>query len=140
MDIEKAILNRRSIRKYLTDKVNKQEILKLLELALWSPSACDRQAHKVIYIEDKQTKKKLVDSGGAPFLKNVPTILLFLYDDTSDNIEYKDDIQSSAASVCGQHLITGVPQPFRKRLPYNALVINHKQLMLFHHDPPSTIR
>ena len=99
MDIEEAIINRRSIRKYAPTKVNKEDILDILEVAMWAPSACNRQAHKVIYIENEQTKKNLVDLGAPPFLKNAPTILLFLYEDTSDNIAYKDDIQSSAALI-----------------------------------------
>lgn len=97
MDIEETIITRRSIRKYSPKKVVKNDILAILEIAMWSPSACNRQAHKVIYIEDQQTKKKLADMGGAPFLKNAPVVLLFLYDDTGDNIEYRDDLQSSSA-------------------------------------------
>ena len=99
MDIEGAILTRRSIRKYTPKKVKREDILSILELAMWSPSACNRQAHKVIYIEREETKKKLVDNGGAPFLKYVPVILLFLYDDTGDNVAYRDDIQSSSALI-----------------------------------------
>ena len=99
MDIEEVILTRRSIRKYTTQKVKKEDILSILELSVWSPSACNRQAHKVICIEKEETKKKLVDNGGAPFLKNVPMVLLFLYDDTSDNVAYRDDIQSSSAMI-----------------------------------------
>lgn len=99
MDIDEVILTRRSIRKYAPKKIEKEDILSILELAMWSPSACNRQAHKVIYIEKGETKKKLVDSGGAPFLKNVPAVLLFLYDDIGDNVAYRDDIQSSSALI-----------------------------------------
>lgn len=106
MDIEEVILTRRSIRKYTTQKVKKEDILSILELSMWSPSACNRQAHKVIYIEKEETKKKLVDNGGAPFLKNVPAVLLFLYDDIGDNIAYRDDIQSSSAMIENFLLLT----------------------------------
>jgi nitroreductase len=99
MDIEAAIRERRSIRKYSQEKVKKEDVLSILELAMWAPSACNRQAHRVIYIEKNETKKKLVDNGGAPFLKNVPAVLLFLYDDTGDNVAYRDDIQSSSALI-----------------------------------------
>src|SRR4030066_1780496 len=99
MDVEAAILKRRSIRKDSQEKVKKEDILSILEIAMWSPSACNRQAHKVIYIEDEETKKILVENGSAPFLKNVPVILLFLYEDTGDNVAYRDDIQSSSALI-----------------------------------------
>jgi len=99
MDIEKIIISRRSIRKYKAKKVNKDDILSMLNIAIWAPSACNRQAHKIIYIDSDQTKQKLVDLGAAPFIKNAPVILLFLYDNTGDNITYRDDIQSSSALI-----------------------------------------
>ena len=99
MDIKDAITNRRSVRRYAIKKVNKKDILEMLEIAMWSPSACNRQAHKVIYIENDQIKKKLVDYGATPFVKDVPVLLLFLYDDIGDNITYRDDIQSSSAFI-----------------------------------------
>ena len=99
MDIKEAIKNRRSIRRYLPKKVKKEDIFEILKIAMWSPSACNRQAHRVIYIEKLETKKKLVDLGAAPFLINAPCVLLFLYENISDNIAYRDDIQSSSAFI-----------------------------------------
>ena len=99
MDIEEAIVSRRSIRRYASKKINKEDILKILEVALWAPSACNRQAHKVIYIENKKTKQELVDLGAAAFIKNASAVLLFLYDDIGDNTGYRDDIQSSSALI-----------------------------------------
>lgn len=99
MDIEEAIKSRRSIRKYTPTTVDKDDILAMLEVAMWAPSACNRQAHKVIYIEEEETKKTLVNLGAAPFLRNATAILLFLYEDVSDNIAYDDDIQSSSALI-----------------------------------------
>ena len=78
MDIKEAIKNRRSIRRYSQEKVKKEDIFEILKIAMWSPSACNRQAHRVIYIEELETKKKLVDLGAAPFLINAPCVLLFL--------------------------------------------------------------
>jgi nitroreductase len=99
MDIKEAIKSRRSIRRYLPKKVEKKDILGIMEIAMWSPSACNRQAHRVIYIENDLTKRKLVDCGAAPFIKDVPALLLFLYDNIGDNIAYRDDIQSSSAFI-----------------------------------------
>lgn len=99
MTIEDVIKNRRSIRKYASKKVHKKDVLEMLDIALWAPSACNRQAHKVIFIEDKKILRELVYLGSAPFLKNAPAVLLFLYDDIGDNIAYYDDIQSSSALI-----------------------------------------
>jgi len=100
MDIENIIKNRRSVRKYKTsDSIKKEDVINILELAMHSPSACNRQAHKVIYIQKKEMIEKLVEQGAAMFLKNASAVLLFLYDDIGDNIEYKDDIQSSSAFI-----------------------------------------
>ncbi|KPA09287.1 NADH dehydrogenase [Candidatus Magnetomorum sp. HK-1] len=100
MDIENIIKNRRSVRKYRTSQsVKKEDIIEILELAMHSPSACNRQAHKVIYIQKKEMLEKLVEQGAALFLKKASAVLLFLYDDIGDNIEYKDDIQSSSALI-----------------------------------------
>ena len=99
MDTEEAIISRRSIRRYTPKKVNKEDILGILEVAMWAPSACNHQAHKVIYIEKDETKEKLVALGAAHFIKNAPAVLLFLYENIGDNIAYSDDIQSTSAFI-----------------------------------------
>ena len=99
MELISAILDRRSIRQYGEAILEKDKILELLDKAQWAPSACNRQGHKIIYITGTETKQRLVDLGAAPFLLTAPAVLVFLYEKTSDNIEYRDDIQSASALI-----------------------------------------
>lgn len=53
MDIQEAILNRRSIRKYKDQKISSQDINTMLKAAMYAPSAMNTQAWHFIVIEDK---------------------------------------------------------------------------------------
>jgi len=50
---------RRSVRKYLPEKVDRKKINLCLEAARLAPSACNSQPYKFIVIDDRQTKENL---------------------------------------------------------------------------------
>jgi len=54
-----AILNRRSIRKYLDKKVEKEKIEALLKAAMQAPSAANQQPWEFIVVEKKETLAEL---------------------------------------------------------------------------------
>jgi nitroreductase len=80
MEIQEALLNRRSIRKYNDQKVSKENLDKILKAAMYAPSAMNMQAWQFIVIDDRQM---LVDT-----IKSIP---------------YAEMLRQSAAAiiVCG---------------------------------------
>ncbi|MBE0539139.1 MAG: nitroreductase family protein [Ignavibacterium sp.] len=80
MDIQEALLNRRSIRKYNDQKISKENINKILEAAMYAPSAMNLQPWQFIVIDDK-----------------------FVLTETITSIPYAEMLKQSAAAilVCG---------------------------------------
>lgn len=99
MELFKAIKGRRSIRKYSKEKVSKETIQKIIEAASWAPSACNIQGWKFIIVDNDYTKQKIVDSGGAIFIKDAPIGILVLYDKRTVNPEYLDYLASGSAAI-----------------------------------------
>ena len=99
MNFLRIIKSRRSIRTYQNKKIPKKTLLKIIEAGRWAPSACNRQGWRFLIIDDQQLKDKLVTHGTAWFVKDAPHLILVLYDNRTDNIEYQDHIQSAAACI-----------------------------------------
>lgn len=60
----RAILTRRSIRRYADQPVPRQLVEQILEAAIWSPSAHNRQPWRFAVIQDEATKHKLASAMG----------------------------------------------------------------------------
>jgi nitroreductase len=84
MEVQEALLNRRSIRKYEEQKISKENIDEILKAAMYAPSAMNLQAWQFIVIDDKEI---LVDT-----IKSIP---------------YAEMLRQSAAAilVCGDSSI-----------------------------------
>jgi nitroreductase len=54
MEIQEALLNRRSIRKYKDQKISGENINKMLKAAMYAPSAMNTQTWQFVVIDDKQ--------------------------------------------------------------------------------------
>lgn len=59
MEIQEAILSRRSIRKYTDKKISEELINKILEAAMFAPSAMNQQPWHFIVVDDNDLLKKL---------------------------------------------------------------------------------
>jgi len=103
MDLLQTIYKRRSIRKYTDKKIDRRDILKIIGAGIQAPSACDKQAWKFIIIDNKRIMQKIVDKGAASFIAKAPLGILVLYNNQTDNIEYKDHLLS--ASACIQNML-----------------------------------
>jgi nitroreductase len=62
MEIQEALLNRRSIRKYKDQNISKDDINKILKAAMYAPSAMNTQAWHFILIEDKNVLIETIKS------------------------------------------------------------------------------
>ncbi len=99
MELKEAIYKRRTIRIYNNDPVNDEEIRELISAAIQAPTACNFQLWKFIVINDLALLNKIYSAGGAAFIKNVKQAILVTYSNQTDNLEYKDFIESASASI-----------------------------------------
>lgn len=99
MDIFEAIKNRRSVRVFQDKPVGKELIEKIIEAGIHAPSNCNVQGWRFIVIDKQEAKDKIVENGGAVLIKKAPAGILVVYDNRTKNFEYKDYIQSAAASM-----------------------------------------
>ncbi len=99
MELKEAILKRRSVRKFQDKPVPYEYIEEIISAGLWAPSGCDKQLWRFIVIDNSQLKQRIVDEGGAVFIKDAPVGILVLYDNRTDNTEYRDYIQSASAAI-----------------------------------------
>lgn len=59
MEVEEAIRNRRSIRRYKDRPVEEEKIQRILDAARWAPSAGNLQSIEYIVVKDRETREKL---------------------------------------------------------------------------------
>ena len=57
----KAILGRRSIRKFTGEAIPDEDIKKILEAAMAAPSACNQQPWHFVVAKDKETHRKVME-------------------------------------------------------------------------------
>lgn len=80
MDFWELIEKRQSTRSFLDKKIEKEKLLKVLEAANKSPSACNFQSYKIYSIEDQKTrfdvqKTSIYNQG---FIAQAPVVLVFV--------------------------------------------------------------
>ena len=75
----KEIFNRRSIRKFKNQSVEKEKIEKLLRAGMQAPSAANQQPWEFIVVENKETLNKLsLMSPYSRLVANSPLTLVLL--------------------------------------------------------------
>lgn len=79
MDFEELILKRQSDRKYLPKPVAKEDVVKCLEAARLSPSACNSQPWKFVIVDDRGKLTEMADAaedmGMNKFTHGVPVMV-----------------------------------------------------------------
>lgn len=81
MDTMKAILGRRSIRKYLMKDVEEEKITAILEAGRWAPSASNKQPWHFIVVRDSTMRKSLADNHPyGRFMSESPVVIVVLGD------------------------------------------------------------
>lgn len=61
MEIQEALLNRRSIRKYTNQKISADNINTILKAAMYAPSTMNTQAWQFVVIDDKKVLLKIFE-------------------------------------------------------------------------------
>ncbi|MQC25044.1 MAG: nitroreductase family protein [Chloroflexi bacterium] len=64
-DLLRALRERRSVRRYTAEPVAREQLLQLLEIAGWAPSAHNRQPWRFAVVQSEGVKQKLAAEMGA---------------------------------------------------------------------------
>ena len=104
MDLFEAIQNRRSIRRFEDRSVPDDIVKKIVEAGQWAPSACNRQDWKFIVIDSQDVKDRIVKETAAHFVSKSPLLILVVYSNQTDNLEYKDHLLSAAMAIQNMQL------------------------------------
>ncbi|THB63047.1 MAG: nitroreductase [Desulfovibrio sp.] len=74
MDAVEMIQNRRSIRKYRNEKVDRQTMQEIIDIARWAPSWANFQIARYTLVDDEAVIAKLATDGVKGFVYNVKTL------------------------------------------------------------------
>ena len=107
MDLDTAILTRRSIRTFSDKPVSGETVDSLIEAAIYAPSAGNKQGWRFIIVDSDEIKKTLCAFNGIAMpnghdlIMRAPLGIVVLYrNDVSKNLyEYKDHIQTAGAAI-----------------------------------------
>ncbi len=99
MDIVEAITQRRSIRVFTEAALDAETVQELVRAAQHAPSACGMRGARFIFIDEREKLARIRANGGASFLDDAPCAVLVMYNNRTDNTEYRDDVQSAAAAI-----------------------------------------
>ncbi len=80
LNFEDFALARHSVRKFSEDKLSIERIKKAVNLAQTAPSACNRQATKIIYVSDREKCKKILEIQGGAKGHSLTDLLLIVSD------------------------------------------------------------
>lgn len=71
MDVVELLKSRRSIRKFKPDRVSREVVKSILDLARWAPSAHNAQPWRCIVVDDEKVKAKLANEMGKAWLSDM---------------------------------------------------------------------
>ena len=74
MDAITMIKERRSVRKYKQEKVDRELMKEIVEIARWAPSWANFQIARYTLVDDPETIKKLATDGVKGFAYNIKTL------------------------------------------------------------------
>lgn len=85
-------LSRRTIRKYKNIPVEKEVMNKIMEVALVSPSACNRKPYEYVVVTDKEKLAALskAKASGASMIENAPVAIVVTGDSNVSDIWTED--------------------------------------------------
>jgi nitroreductase len=90
MDILACIKERRSVRKFTDEPVSREQIIRLLEAAVWAPSGGNRQTWRFVAVDQPETVRKV--KMVSPGMGGVPGALIAIAHDM-DLLEHGEGSQ-----------------------------------------------
>ena len=74
MDAIEMIKERRSVRKFKSEKVNRKTMKEIVSVSRWAPSWANYQIARYTFVDDEETIKKLATDGVKGFVYNINTL------------------------------------------------------------------
>ncbi|MEM2337995.1 MAG: nitroreductase family protein [Candidatus Bathyarchaeia archaeon] len=111
MDVFEVIKGRRSIRAFQEADVPKEIVEKLIEAAMWAPSAGNIQPWEFVIVRNSETKRRLAEAAlGQSFIEEAPVVIVVCADEERSARGYGTRgrtlycIQDTAAAIQNIHL------------------------------------
>lgn len=99
MEIFDALFNRRSIRKYTRQEIDKESIIKIIEAGMYAPSAANKQPWHFIVFKEQSTIQSIIDvHPNAAMLKGAAAGILVCFDEKLQHDDGYGVIDCSAAT------------------------------------------
>ncbi len=89
MELNKAIQNRHSVRKFKTKKPDWRNIIECIDAARYAPTAGDNYTLKFILVDDKEKIQKLADSSQQNFISQAQYIVVVCSDTSRTTNAYE---------------------------------------------------
>ena len=80
MDLNKAIQNRHSVRKFKTKKPSWKKIIECLDSVRYAPMAGNNFTLKLILVDDKEKIQKITDAAQQPFISQAKYVIVVCSD------------------------------------------------------------
>jgi nitroreductase len=72
--LEEAVRSRRSVRRFTDDRVPRESILRLLDLARWAPHAA--QCQRFVVVREPERKERLAEAARQEWIASAPVIIV----------------------------------------------------------------
>lgn len=109
LTVTEAIETRRSIRQFVQEPMNQDDLREILRLASLAPSAWNAQTWRFAVVQDPQLKEKLQAAAyGQPQVTNAPAVIV-VYSDMEDTL---NTIEETAHPGMGEEGRAGQRQTF----------------------------
>ncbi len=77
MEVMEAILGRRSVRRFRSDPIPEEDLRKILEAAIWAPSAGNMQSWEFVIVRDPNRKREIARAAlGQWFIAEAPVVVV----------------------------------------------------------------
>jgi nitroreductase len=99
MEVEKALRERRSVRRYAEGKVSEDDISAILEAARWAPSGLNNQPWRAVIVEDRSKAKELASCTRYASIVETAPLLLAVFLDHETSYDRDKDIMAVGAFI-----------------------------------------
>lgn len=106
MDTLEAIRTRRSIRRFLPEKIPAETIEAILEAGIWAPSGMNNQPWKFVIVQDQKMKSELASLTRYGRIILSAPVLIVVFLDNSLSYDRVKDIQ--AIGACLQNMLLAI--------------------------------
>jgi nitroreductase len=81
LNVFEAIKKRRSVRAYTSEEVSEEDVERLIEAAMWAPSAGNIQPWEFVIVRNAETKRRLSDAAlHQTFIEEAPVVIVVCAD------------------------------------------------------------